>query len=156
MRLPLCMVPGGTSGALAFNCGIPNAATGAYAVCKAHVHALDIYSVVQPPARRFFSFLSLTYGAIPNLDVGTEHLRCALLDCEPGRSHGIDSCQEQWHAGQPSRAGGHPSGAYVLLHAPLMQGSEARSTLPRICSTLRQQHHLQVAGLCAIHGRGCA
>ena len=34
VRLPLAMIPGGTSGALAFNCGIPDAATGAYAVCK--------------------------------------------------------------------------------------------------------------------------
>ena len=34
VRLPLAMVPGGTSGALAFNSGIPDAATGAYAVCK--------------------------------------------------------------------------------------------------------------------------
>ena len=75
--MPLCLVPGGTSGALAFNMGIPDAATGAYAVCKAHVQPLDIFSVVQPPARRFYSFLSLTFGGIPNLDVGTEHLRWA-------------------------------------------------------------------------------
>ena len=75
VRVPLCMVPGGTSGALAFNCGIPDAATGAYAVCKARAQPLDIFSVVQPPHRRYYSFLSMTFGGIPNLDVGTEHLR---------------------------------------------------------------------------------
>ena len=56
VRLPLALVPGGTSGALAFNSGIPDAATGAYAVCKgsvqvcSHVHH-DIESG-QPSMRR--------------------------------------------------------------------------------------------------------
>lgn len=46
-----------------------------HAVVKGATSALDIVSVVQPPGRRYFSFLSINFGLITNLDIGTEHLR---------------------------------------------------------------------------------
>jgi len=39
--------------------------------------ALDIVSVMQPPGRRYFAFLSIVFGMVANLDRGTEHLRRA-------------------------------------------------------------------------------
>ena len=51
--------------------------TAAYAICKGRTRAIDIVSVLQPPAPRLYSFLSLTFGLISNLDIGTEHLRWA-------------------------------------------------------------------------------
>ena len=37
--------------------------------------ALDIVSVLQPPGRRYYAFLSIVFGMVANLDRGTEHLR---------------------------------------------------------------------------------
>lgn len=37
---------------------------------------MDIFSVLQPGHPRRFAFLSITFGLIANLDIGTEHLRC--------------------------------------------------------------------------------
>ena len=39
--------------------------------------ALDIVSVLQPPGRRYYAFLSIVFGMVANLDRGTEHLRRA-------------------------------------------------------------------------------
>ena len=37
---------------------------------------MDIASIIQPESgRRLYSFLSVTYGMVANLDIGTEHLR---------------------------------------------------------------------------------
>jgi hypothetical protein len=42
------------------------------------------YPPLRPPSavvqsgRRCFSFLSVSYGLITNLDIGTEHLRCVV------------------------------------------------------------------------------
>lgn len=49
--------------------------TAVHAAIKGEAVPLDIASVVQHPNRRRFSFLSLTYGLVPCLDIGTEHLR---------------------------------------------------------------------------------
>jgi hypothetical protein len=40
------------------------------------MRALDVFSVVQPPGRRYFAFLSIYFGMMANLDIGTDHLRC--------------------------------------------------------------------------------
>ena len=40
---------------------------------------MDVFSVLQPPHPRRFAFLSITFGLIANLDIGTEHLRCSGL-----------------------------------------------------------------------------
>ena len=60
--------------------GMWDVITATFAICKGKTEALDIMSVLQPPGRRYYSFLSITYGLIANLDVGTENLRwgCTL------------------------------------------------------------------------------
>lgn len=55
--------------------------TAAHAICKGRTHPIDIVSMLQPPSKRYFSFLSLSFGLTSNLDIGTEHLRQVLLDC---------------------------------------------------------------------------
>ena len=57
--------------------------TAAWAICKGRTRPIDIVSVLQPPTTRFYSFLSLNFGLISNLDIGTEHLRYSLLACLP-------------------------------------------------------------------------
>ncbi|KAK9835353.1 hypothetical protein WJX81_004306 [Elliptochloris bilobata] len=74
-RLPLCQVPGGSGNALAANCGLWSPVTAAHAICKGRQRVLDIVSVLQPPGRRYYAFLSIVFGMVANLDRGTEHLR---------------------------------------------------------------------------------
>lgn len=45
------------------------------AVIKGRSMALDVASILQPGRPRRFAFLSVTYGMIPKLDIGTDHLR---------------------------------------------------------------------------------
>lgn len=73
-KVALCPVPAGSGNALSASAGLFDPTTAAIAACKGVVQPLDVCSVIQPP-RRFFSFLSTTFGLIANLDVGTEHLR---------------------------------------------------------------------------------
>ena len=49
--------------------------TAAYAICKGRTQPIDIMTVLQPPSQSYFAFLSLNFGLISNLDIGTEHLR---------------------------------------------------------------------------------
>ena len=42
---------------------------------KGVTSGLDVASVLQPPGRRMYLLLSMTYGQLSNLDVETEHLR---------------------------------------------------------------------------------
>eukprot|EP00891_Asterochloris_glomerata_P009476 jgi/Astpho2/9476/Aster-01729 len=74
-KVPLAMIPTGSGNALCANTGMWDVTTATFAVCKGKTEALDIVSVLQPPGRRYYSFLSITYGLIANLDVGTENLR---------------------------------------------------------------------------------
>ncbi len=80
VRAPFCLVPSGSGNALAANCGLWTPETAAIAICKGRTRALDIFSVVQPPSRRYFAFLSIYYGMMANLDHGTDHLRCVAPD----------------------------------------------------------------------------
>ena len=74
-KIPLIQIPGGSGNALAANTQLWNAETATHAAVKGEMHPLDIVSVVQSPGRRLFSFLSITFGMISCMDVGTEHLR---------------------------------------------------------------------------------
>jgi sphingosine kinase len=76
-RLPLAQVPCGSGNALAASTGLWSVHTAVHAVVKGQQRALDVASVVQS-GRRCFSFLSVSYGLITNLDIGTEHLRCVV------------------------------------------------------------------------------
>lgn len=79
--LPIAHVPGGSGNGLAHSCGLQDAATAAFCICKGVVSPMDVASVLQAPAvpggspRRMYSMLMATYGLMSNLDVGTEHLR---------------------------------------------------------------------------------
>ncbi|KAL0044874.1 hypothetical protein WJX82_000765 [Trebouxia sp. C0006] len=74
-KLPFAMLPTGSGNALAANTGMWDVVTAAYAICKGRTRSIDIVSMLQPPSTRFFSFLSLNFGLISNLDIGTENLR---------------------------------------------------------------------------------
>lgn len=71
---PLAQIPCGSGNALAASVGMWTVHTAVHAVVKGQRRALDIASVLQHE-RRCFSFLSINFGLITNLDIGTEHLR---------------------------------------------------------------------------------
>lgn len=76
-KVPLVQIPCGSGNALAASTGLWDALTAAHAVVRGLTTSLDVASVIQPASNsRHFSFLSLTYGTIPALDIGTEQLRC--------------------------------------------------------------------------------
>ena len=60
---------------MAANCGLWNAVTAAHAIWKGRQCPIDIMSIVQPGRPRMYSFLSLAFGMVANLDVGTNDLR---------------------------------------------------------------------------------
>lgn len=74
-RVPIAHVPGGSGNGLAHSCGLPDAHTAAFAICKAVVSPMDMASVLQPPASRQFIMLSVAYGTLANLDINTERFR---------------------------------------------------------------------------------
>lgn len=55
--------------------GMWDVVTAAHAICKGRTQPIDIVSMLQPPSQRYFAFLSLNFGLVSNLDIGTEHLR---------------------------------------------------------------------------------
>ena len=74
-QVPVAHVPGGSGNGLAHSCGLRDAATAAFAICKSVVSPLDMASVLQPPASRQFIMLSVAYGSLANLDINTERFR---------------------------------------------------------------------------------
>jgi len=48
-------------------------------VVKGLTRPIDVVSVLQPPGRRYYSIVSINFGLITNLDIGTEHMRCVAL-----------------------------------------------------------------------------
>ena len=75
--LPMCPVPTGSGNGMAASCGLWDPSTTAVAVCRGRVQPCDVVSALQPPGQRYYCLLSLVYGLMANLDVGTEHLRWA-------------------------------------------------------------------------------
>jgi diacylglycerol kinase family enzyme len=67
--LPIAHVPGGSGNGLAHSCGLQDAATAAFCICKGVVSPMDVASVLQAPAaaggspRRMYSMLSTTVSA---------------------------------------------------------------------------------------------
>ncbi|KAL3160513.1 hypothetical protein ABBQ32_010818 [Trebouxia sp. C0010 RCD-2024] len=74
-QLPFAMLPTGSGNALSANTGMWDIVTAAHAICKGKTRSIDIVSMLQSPDTRFYSFLSLNFGLVSNLDIGTEHLR---------------------------------------------------------------------------------
>ena len=81
------MVPCGSGNGMAASAGLWTPATAAHAVCKGCIRGMDILSLFQPPDRRYYAFLSLTFGLIANLDIGTESLRPASFPANAKKSH---------------------------------------------------------------------
>ncbi|KAL6753666.1 ATP-NAD kinase-like domain-containing protein [Haematococcus lacustris] len=73
-RVPFAPVPTGSGNGLAASVGVFDALSAAFSVCKGRCQPLDVASVLQG-ANRYYLLLSLTYGLMANLDIGTEHLR---------------------------------------------------------------------------------
>lgn len=74
---PLAQLPGGSSNALCANAGYFNAVAAVHALLRLHTVPLDVMAVSQPSTgKRWYSFLSITYGIIASMDIGTEPLRC--------------------------------------------------------------------------------
>lgn len=75
-RIHLVQIPCGSGNALAASTGIWDVSSAAYTAIKGRVSRMDVASIIQPKTRRrLYSFLSVTYGLVANLDIGTEHLR---------------------------------------------------------------------------------
>ena len=75
-KVCLLQVPCGSGNALAASSGHRTVSKAAHAAVRGTPAPLDIVSIIQPSTRkRYVSFLSLTFGLIANLDIGTEHLR---------------------------------------------------------------------------------
>ncbi len=72
----LLQLPCGSGNALAASSGHRTVSRAAYAAVRGTPAPLDVVSIIQPSTqKRYVSFLSLTFGLIANLDIGTEHLR---------------------------------------------------------------------------------
>ncbi|GLC46319.1 hypothetical protein PLESTB_000998600 [Pleodorina starrii] len=74
-EVPLVAVPCGSGNGVAASCGLWDLTTAAVAVCRGRVAPVDVASVLQPPNSRYYCLLSVVYGAMANLDIGTNHLR---------------------------------------------------------------------------------
>ncbi|GFR44000.1 hypothetical protein Agub_g5146, partial [Astrephomene gubernaculifera] len=74
-HVPLLAVPSGSGNGLAASCGLWDPVTAVVALLRGRTAPVDVASVLQPPGNRFYCILSVVYGAMANLDVGTNHLR---------------------------------------------------------------------------------
>lgn len=75
-RLPLALLPAGSGNAVAYSAGLWDAAAVVHAVVKGSARDLDVATVVQPRTGLIrHSFLSLTYGSIASIDIGSERMR---------------------------------------------------------------------------------
>ncbi|GIL84336.1 hypothetical protein Vretimale_15950 [Volvox reticuliferus] len=72
---PLVAVPCGSGNGVAASCGLWDITTAAVAVCRGRITPIDVATVLQPPNSRHYCLLSVVYGAMANLDIGTNHLR---------------------------------------------------------------------------------
>ena len=75
-KVALLQIPCGSGNALAASSGHRTVPRAAYAAVRGTPVPLDVASILQPSTGcRMFSFLSVTFGLVANLDIGTEHLR---------------------------------------------------------------------------------
>ena len=72
----LVQVPCGSGNAVAASTDVWNVPSAVYVALRGVPQKMDIASIIQPESNeRLYSFLSVTYGMVANLDIGTEHLR---------------------------------------------------------------------------------
>eukprot|EP00198_Chlamydomonas_reinhardtii_P003707 XP_001693043.1 diacylglycerol kinase [Chlamydomonas reinhardtii] len=75
VQCPMAAVPCGSGNGLAASAGLWDPVTAVVSVCRGRTEAVDVASVLQPPGNRFYCLLSVVYGSMANLDIGTQHLR---------------------------------------------------------------------------------
>eukprot|EP00798_Chlamydomonas_sp_ICE-L_P017203 gene17203-23524_t len=68
-------VPTGSGNGMATSCGMWDPTTAAHAICKGRTEPLDMATVLQAPGSRYLIFLSVVFGLMANLDIGTEWMR---------------------------------------------------------------------------------
>ncbi|KAF5833187.1 ATP-NAD kinase-like domain-containing protein [Dunaliella salina] len=73
--VPFATCPTGSGNGLAASLGVFDPVAAAFTVTRRRQHPVDVASVLQPHGSRYFLLLSLAYGLMSNLDIGTEHLR---------------------------------------------------------------------------------
>lgn len=73
--VPFATCPTGSGNGLAASLGVFDPVAAAFTVTRRRQHPMDVASVLQPQGSRYFLLLSLAYGLMSNLDIGTEHLR---------------------------------------------------------------------------------
>ncbi|KAG2453421.1 hypothetical protein HYH02_001644 [Chlamydomonas schloesseri] len=75
VQCPMAAVPCGSGNGLAASAGLWDPVTAVVSVCRGRTEPVDVASVLQPPGNRFYCLLSVVYGSMANLDIGTQHLR---------------------------------------------------------------------------------
>jgi hypothetical protein len=76
---PICHLPAGSGNGVAATCGLWNPVTAVHALIKGAVKPFDAASVfLASETVPRLSILSVQYGLLPDLDLGTEHLRKLL------------------------------------------------------------------------------
>lgn len=81
---PLCHIPTGSGNGIAATCGLWTPITAAHAIVKGNVRPMDAASVnVASESVPRLAILSIQYGLLPDLDIGTEHLRKVCRQIPP-------------------------------------------------------------------------
>lgn len=79
LRMPLCHVPSGSGNGIAATLGLWNDATAVHALVKGNVRDVDAATVRRASETQpLLVALSVQYGLLTDLDIGTEHLRKVL------------------------------------------------------------------------------
>lgn len=75
----ICHLPAGSGNGVSATCGLWNSVTAVHALVKGAVKAVDAASVFQASESvPRLAILSVQYGLLPSIDLGTEHLRKLL------------------------------------------------------------------------------
>lgn len=76
---PLCHLPAGSGNGISATCGLWSPVTAVHAIIKGTVKAVDAASVfLASESVPRLAVLSVQYGLLPNIDIGTENLRKVL------------------------------------------------------------------------------
>lgn len=150
--VPFALLPAGSGNALSANTGMWTLDTALHAVVKGQTAKMDVFSILQPSQERRFGFLSVAFGLIANLDIGTEHLRFlggarftlgALHQIMLGRMHRLrlayfpakDDTSDESHQAAHDRAAPSPdTSGQTEPNSQTESGSSSRPPTPLLDS----------------------
>ncbi|KAF8071183.1 FKBP16-3 [Scenedesmus sp. PABB004] len=143
--LPIAHVPcGAGGGGLAAACGLPDAATAAWAAVKGEVSPMTVASLLQPPGRRRFSCLGSSFGLRCALDLllPGSRLAAASIAWLPAEQQAAGSSSAAgagagaapWPSGPPEVPGGHDVGGAAGAARQAQQGQQAEPAEPEFAS----------------------